>query len=136
MTRSWGSALKWLHTLPDEKWTVTRLARRVGASRSVLAERFKHLRDQPPMQYLAHWHLLIASQLHKTSDTHLKSVVARVGYESEPAFNRAFKRLFVAPPASWCKQQTAANPGPTREFPAIPSATPSGMSPARRSTRS
>ncbi len=108
-----GSALKWLHTMPDEKWTVTRLARRVGTSRSVLADRFKHLLDQPPMQYLAHWRLVIAAQLLKTGNTNLKDIVARVGYESEPAFNRAFKRLFGAPPASWRKQQTPVSPGPT-----------------------
>lgn len=101
-----GKALRWLHMLPDEKWTVTRLARRVGTSRSVLAERFKVMLDQPPMQYLAHWRLLLAAQLLKTGDASLKTIVARVGYESEPAFNRAFKRLFGVPPASWRKQQT------------------------------
>jgi len=101
-----GSALKWLHSMPGYKWTVKLLAQRVGTSRSVLAERFKYLLDQPPMQYLAHWRLLIASQILKTSDTSLKSIVARVGYDSEPAFNRAFKRLFGMPPISWRKQQT------------------------------
>lgn len=100
-----GSAIKWMHTLPDEKWTVTKLAQRIGTSRSVLAERFKYLLGQPPMQYLATWRLLIAAQLLKTSDAHLKNIVARIGYESEPAFNRAFKRLFGAPPATWRKQQ-------------------------------
>ncbi|MBI1423207.1 MAG: helix-turn-helix domain-containing protein [Gammaproteobacteria bacterium] len=110
-----GNALKWLHSMPDEKWTVTLLAQRVGTSRSVLAERFKYLLDQPPMQYLAHWRLLIASQILKTSDANLKSVVARVGYESEPAFNRAFKRLFGMPPASWRKQQIANTSHETTE---------------------
>jgi AraC-like DNA-binding protein len=105
-----GSALKWLHTLPDEMWTVTRLAHRVGTSRSVLADRFKHLLGQPPMKYLAHWRLLMASQLLKNSDANLKNIVTRVGYESEPAFNRAFKRLFGTPPAAWRKQQQPGFP--------------------------
>lgn len=109
-----GQALKWLHTMPDEKWTVDRLARRVGTSRSALADRFKYMLDQPPMQYLTHWRLLIAAQLLKTSDTNLKKIVEHVGYESEASFNRAFKRLFGAPPGSWRKQQSQANPSPAK----------------------
>ncbi len=109
-----GSALKWLHTMPEEKWTVTRLARKVGTSRTVLADRFRQVLDQPPMRYLAHWRLLMAAQLLKTGSDSLKNIVARVGYESQPAFNRAFKRLFGAPPAAWRSQQALARPGPGR----------------------
>ena len=131
-----GSAIKWLHTLPDEKWTVTRLARRVGTSRSVLAERFKLLLDQPPMQYLAHWRLLLAAQLLKTGDANLKSIVARVGYESEPAFNRAFKRLFGAPPATWRRLQTPKSPNPAGARLAALAETVGKTSPARQSAHS
>lgn len=98
-----GKALKWLHSAPAEDWTVDELARKVGVSRTVLADRFKRLLDKPPMQYLAQWRLMMAARLLRTSDDNIKTIVSHVGYESEAAFNRAFKRMFGVPPASWRK---------------------------------
>lgn len=100
-----GAALKCLHAAPLEDWSVASLAHRVGVSRTVLAGRFKHFLDQPPMQYLAHWRLQLAAQELKTSDLPMKSIAEQAGYESEAAFSRAFKRHFGLPPADWRRRQ-------------------------------
>jgi AraC-like DNA-binding protein len=99
--RSVGRALALLHAQPGYGWTVDELARKAGLSRSALAQRFTQLLGQPPMQYLARWRLQIAAQELRTGTRSLAAVAERVGYESEAAFNRAFKREFGMPPASW-----------------------------------
>ncbi len=101
-----GAALKLLHAAPFDNWSVESLAQKVGASRTVLADRFKHFLDQPPMQYLAHWRLQLAAQHLKSSDAPLKTIADQTGYESEAAFNRAFKRHFGLPPGDWRRRQT------------------------------
>jgi len=103
-----GTALKWLHTAPLEDWSVDRLARRVGVSRTGLAERFKHFLDMPPMHYLTYWRLQLAAQRLKTTNTPMKGIADQAGYESEAAFSRAFKRHFGLPPADWRRRQTLA----------------------------
>ena len=100
-----GAALRCLHAAPLEDWTVADLARRVGVSRTALAERFKRFLDQPPMQYLAHWRLRLAAQQLKSTELPVKSIADQIGYESEAAFSRAFKRHFGAPPADWRKRE-------------------------------
>lgn len=102
-----GAALKRMHAAPLKDWSVESLAREVGASRSVLAERFKHFLEQPPMQYLAQWRLQLAAQSLKASDLPLKTIAERSGYESEAAFNRAFKRHFGLPPGDWRRRQAS-----------------------------
>ena len=101
-----GTALKWLHMAPLEDWNVDRLARRVGASRTVVAARFKHFLDMPPMRYLTYWRLQLAAQRLKATDTPMKGIAEQSGYESEAAFSRAFKRHFGLPPADWRRRQT------------------------------
>lgn len=103
-----GMALKWLHAAPLEEWSVDRLARRVGVSRTVLAGRFKHFLDMPPMHYLTYWRLQLAAQRMKATDTPMKGIADQAGYESEAAFSRAFKRHFGLPPADWRRRQTLA----------------------------
>lgn len=100
-----GAALKCLHAAPLESWNVDALARRIGVSRSVLADRFRHFLGQPPMQYLTHWRLQLAAQVLKNSALPLKLVAEQAAYESEAAFSRAFKRHFGLPPANWRKRQ-------------------------------
>ena len=104
-----GQALAAIHGRPTEAWTVQRLARLVGVSRSVLAERFTEMVGQPPMQYLALWRMQLASRL-LAEGGHVASVAAAVGYESEPAFSRAFKRLVGQAPATW-RKETVPTPG-------------------------
>lgn len=96
-----GAALKLLHAAPLHAWDVDGLARRVGSSRSVLADRFTHFLGQPPMQYLGQWRLQLAAQALKSSDQPMKRIAEQAGYTSEAAFSRAFKRRFGAPPADW-----------------------------------
>ncbi len=95
-----GHALAALHRAPHESWTVDRLARVVGLSRSVLAERFAEMVGQPPMQYLALWRMQLASRLLLEGGS-VTAIAAAVGYESESAFSRAFKKLVGQTPATW-----------------------------------
>jgi AraC-like DNA-binding protein len=110
-----GRALALLHAQPAHGWTVDELARKVGLSRSALAQRFTQLLGQPPMQYLARWRLQIAAQALRNGNQSLAAIAERVGYESEAAFNRAFKREFGMPPAGWRRSQamTDARASPT-----------------------
>ncbi len=90
-----------MHARPAHPWTVEDLAHRVGMSRSGFAQRFADLLGQPPMQYLAQWRLQLASQQLRLANRPLAIVAENVGYESEAAFSRAFKREFGVPPATW-----------------------------------
>jgi AraC-like DNA-binding protein len=94
-------ALQRLHAAPMQDWTVERLAAEVGTSRSVLAERFKAILGQPPMQYLAGWRLQLAGALLREGSRSVAEVAGEVGYDSEAAFSRAFKRHLGAPPGLW-----------------------------------
>src|SRR5262249_20041713 len=95
-----GGALAALHGEPAASWTVERLARAVGVSRSVVAERFAAGVGQPPMQYLARWRMQLAARL-LADGSDVAAAAAAVGYESEAAFGRAFKRIAGEPPATW-----------------------------------
>lgn len=95
-----GQALAALHAAPKEEWTVERLARIAAVSRSVLAERFTELVGHPPMQYLALWRMQLASRLLIDGEP-VAAAADAVGYESEAAFSRAFKKLVGQPPAAW-----------------------------------
>jgi AraC-like DNA-binding protein len=94
-------ALALMHGRPAHRWTVEDLAQRAGTSRSVLARRFADVLGVPPMQYLAQWRLQLAAQQLRLADRPLALLAEDVGYESEAAFNRAFKREFGVPPATW-----------------------------------
>jgi len=94
-----GRVLALLHRAPEKPWTIEMLAREIGISRSVLAERFRHYLNEPPMSYLTRWRLLLAARMLKSSSRGVADIAADVGYESEAAFNRAFKRQFSVPPA-------------------------------------
>jgi len=95
-----GEALRAIHAAPAEPWTVERLARSAGASRSVLAERFTDMVGQPPMQYLALWRMQLASRL-LADGGRVSAVAASAGYESEAAFSRAFKKVMGQSPVQW-----------------------------------
>jgi len=100
-----GRALSLLHEQPAHAWIVDKLARKVGLSRSALGQRFNALIGAPPMQYLTRWRTSLAATQLRDSDASIIRVATDVGYESESAFNRAFKREFGLPPAAWRKQR-------------------------------
>lgn len=96
-----GGVLALMHARPAEAWTLDRLAREVGTSRSVLADRFTHYVQEPPMQYLTRWRMQLATRLLERQGIGLACVAAEVGYDSEAAFNRAFKKCVGVPPGAW-----------------------------------
>jgi AraC-like DNA-binding protein len=99
-----GRALALLHEDPAHAWTVDELAKKVGLSRSALGERFAELIGAPPMQYLTRWRTSLAARQLKETQASILRIAGDVGYESEAAFNRAFKREFGLPPAAWRKR--------------------------------
>ena len=94
-----GKTLALMHRNPAHPWTIASLAKEAGVSRSVLAERFRHYLNEPPMSYLTRWRLQLGAQMLGTTNHSVAQIASEVGYESEAAFNRAFKREFEVPPA-------------------------------------
>jgi AraC-like DNA-binding protein len=94
-------ALALLHNDVTRRWTVDDLGREVGLSRSALADRFIRLIGVPPMHYLASWRMQVAAQKLRNSSLSLAQIAGTVGYESEAAFSRAFKKDFGVAPATW-----------------------------------
>jgi len=101
-----GRALALMHTEPNRPWTADDLAREAGLSRSAFAERFTALIGQPPMRYLTNWRMQVASRKLRDGEP-ISRIAFDVGYESEAAFSRAFRRERGLPPATW-RQQAAA----------------------------
>jgi AraC-like DNA-binding protein len=85
------------------------LAQEAGVSRSVLAERFRHYLNEPPMAYLTRWRLQVGAQMLASTSYSVAQIAAEAGYESEAAFNRAFKREFTVPPARFRRQSRSAH---------------------------
>ncbi len=107
-----GRALALLHERPGEPWTLEALSREAGLSRSSLHERFTRFLGQPPMQYLTRWRMQLAAGILRDTDAKLVEVSLDLGYESEAAFSRAFKREVGASPGAWRRaKRRAARPG-------------------------
>jgi AraC-like DNA-binding protein len=102
-----GPALGQLHERPEHAWTLAELAREIATSRTVLTERFSRLVGVPPMLYLKRWRLQLAAQQLSSGTAKVAAVGARVGYDSEAAFSRAFKRETGVSPAAWRRSQQA-----------------------------
>ncbi|WP_119274548.1 AraC family transcriptional regulator [Taklimakanibacter deserti] len=98
-----GGALALMHARPFQHWTLAGLAQEAGASRSVLAQRFQLYLDESPLAYLARWRLQLAARLLQTTRQPVLQIAMHVGYESEAAFNRAFKREFSTAPGQFRK---------------------------------
>jgi AraC-like DNA-binding protein len=105
-----GKCLALMHEQPAHPWTLESLAREAGTSRSVLAERFTHYVGQSPIQYLGKWRMALASNLLRRSALSMIHVALEVGYETDAAFSRAFKREFGMPPASWRREHSPQSP--------------------------
>lgn len=96
-----GRALGLLHRSPERAWTVAALAAEIGMSRSPFAERFRTLVGEPPLAYLTRWRMHLVAGLIRDERLSLREMAERVGYESEPAFSRAFKRHFGLSPTAY-----------------------------------
>ena len=103
-----GRALTALHRDPARAWTLESLARDVGLSRSALAERFTQFVGQPPVQYLTNWRMQLAASYLLGGVDSVAAVAERVGYESEAAFSRAFKKTVGAAPSHWRRLRQAS----------------------------
>ncbi|HEX5000499.1 MAG TPA: AraC family transcriptional regulator [Terriglobia bacterium] len=103
-----GKSLTLLHHHAQRPWTIAQLAREVGLSRSAFVERFTRFLSEPPMAYLMRWRLQLAARALKATSRGVAEIAADVGYESEAAFNRAFKREFGQPPARYRREHRQA----------------------------
>lgn len=110
-----STALRHMHAKPEENWTLEMLAREAGMSRSAFAERFAEIMGVPPMQYLSNWRLQRAARLLEQPSISIAQAAAAVGYESEAAFNRAFKKQVGLPPGAWRRSRA---PGLEKAAPA------------------
>jgi AraC-like DNA-binding protein len=99
-----GKSLALLHNRVAHPWTIADLADQVGISRSALVERFTRYLSEPPMTYLTRWRLQLAMKSLERTSRGVADIAANVGYESEAAFSRAFKREFGAPPGRYRSQ--------------------------------
>ena len=109
-----GKSLALLHGRIDHPWTIAQLAADVGLSRSALVDRFSRYLGEPPMAYLTRWRLQLAERALTATPRGVSEIAADVGYESEAAFNRAFKRAFGQPPARYRREREDGAQDPAR----------------------
>jgi AraC-like DNA-binding protein len=105
-----GAALGLIHENPEQAWTVGNLASKVGMSRSTFAGRFAELVGEPPLHYITRWRMQKAASLLREGTSTLADVADRVGYESEAAFSKAFKRWVGVAPGAY--RRSARQSGP------------------------
>ena len=103
-----GRALNVLHESPEKAWTLEQLARDVGLSRSSFADRFTTLVGIPPMQYLQKWRLQMAASKLADGASNIATIAAEIGYESEAAFSRAFKKTLGCSPTEWRSKRSSS----------------------------
>src|SRR5206468_5549884 len=102
-----GKSLSLLHSRIAHPWTIAALADEVGISRSALVERFTRYLSEPPITYLTRWRLQMAARSLERTSRGIAEIAADIGYESEAAFNRAFKREFGQPPGRYRRDSSA-----------------------------
>jgi transcriptional regulator GlxA family with amidase domain len=107
-----GQALAHMHKDPAHEWTISALAKTVGVSRTRFVERFRHFIGESPMAYLTKWRIKLAAEILQSSEESVAAIALSVGYASEAAFNRAFRREFNCPPARFRRSMSGANASP------------------------
>ena len=95
------TALRMMHSKNAHPWTISSLAEQAGMSRSVFAAKFKEKVGTSPMSYLTRCRINTAQQLLRNSSLSIEQVAVSVGYDSEAAFNKAFKRQLGVPPGRY-----------------------------------
>lgn len=120
-----SKSLALLHGRVSHPWTINELAEAVGVSRTALVDRFAKYLGEPPMAYLMRWRLQLAAEALTKTPRGVADIAADVGYESEAAFNRAFKRFFGTPPARFRRERRAA----------VTSLSPAAQAPSPRAMR-
>jgi transcriptional regulator GlxA family with amidase domain len=113
-----GKSLGLLHSRIAHPWTIADLADEVGISRSALVERFTRYLSEPPMTYLTRWRLQLAARSLENTSRGVAEIAAEVGYESEAAFSRAFKREFGQPPSRYRSDHKASRSKTASKTPA------------------
>jgi AraC-like DNA-binding protein len=101
-----GNALRLIHREPAYQWTLASLAQKSGTSRTALATRFRRFLGESPIAYLTRWRLVLGARSLAGSSSGVAQIAADVGYKSEAAFNRAFKRVYGLPPARYRRDKT------------------------------
>lgn len=107
-----GAAIACIHASPQRDWTVAALADEASMSRSAFAARFTDLVGEPAMRYLTRWRMHVALELLRSSDATVAAAAAHVGYDSEAAFSRAFKRIMGLPPRAARQREEPSQPIP------------------------
>lgn len=108
--RTVGKALNALHGDPSRDWTLDEIARSIGSSRTVVADRFQKIMGISPMLYLTQWRMLIAANMLRRSSASLTSIAEEVGYQNDTSFSRAFRREYGVPPAAWRRAVSERQP--------------------------
>ena len=109
-----GKVLTLMHSRHAHPWTLAELARESGLSRTVLSDRFRHFLGEPPMTYLTRWRLRLGARSLTSTSQSVAEIAFDTGYESEAAFNRAFKREYGLPPARYRKDKSLERAGSAR----------------------
>ena len=104
-----GRVLALIHAQPSYPWSLEELARQASSSRTTVAKRFTELVGQPPMQYLAQWRMQVAANLLDQSGAKIAAIGTDVGYDSEAAFSRAFKKAAGMAPGAWRERKAQAS---------------------------
>jgi AraC-like DNA-binding protein len=108
MDKPMKAAITSMHEDPAHRWTLEKLAARSGMSRSIFALKFKATVGVSPMEYLTRWRMLLAGDRLKGSDEPIAAIACSLGYESESAFSKAFRRVMVCSPRQYRRGQAAA----------------------------
>lgn len=111
-----SAAIASMHNEPGRGWTLRTLAERVGMSRSVFAARFREIVGVTPMEYLTRWRMLLAADRLKCGSEGLAVIAQSLGYESESAFGKAFRRVMGSSPRGYARAGLACTPEPDREL--------------------
>lgn len=110
-----SAAITCMHDDPAHRWTLQKLAERVGMSRSIFALRFKEMVGTTPMEYLTRWRMLLAGDRLKNSGDSISVIAVSLGYESESAFGKAFKRVMGCSPRQYSRGRNPVSPSPSEE---------------------